>query len=42
MQKQVSIYHLLRAAFGQRVPIPQVVHFNVADIVTVLRVDLVF
>lgn len=35
------IYHLLRAAFGQCVPIAQIVDLNVFDIVTILRVDLV-
>lgn len=36
-----DIYHFLRAAFGQGVTIAQIVHFNVADIVTVLLVDVV-
>lgn len=36
-----DIYHFLRAAFGQGVTIAQIVDFNIADIVTVLLVDLV-
>ena len=40
VQKQVNIYHLLRAAFGQCVTIAQIVHFDVSDIVTILLVDL--
>ena len=35
-----GIYHFLSTAFGQGVTIAQIVHFNVADIVTILLVDV--
>lgn len=37
---QVSIYHLLSAAFGQGVAIAQIVDLNVLDEITILLVDL--
>ena len=37
--QKVCIYHLLCAAFGQCVPVAQIVDFNVFDIITILRVD---
>jgi len=39
--QKVLPYHLLGAAFGQSVPVAQVVDLNVLDVVAVLLVDFV-
>ena len=36
------IYHLLSRALGQRVPIPEIVDFNIFDVVTILLVHVGF
>lgn len=39
--EQVDIYQFLGRAFGQRVPVAQVIDLDVFDVVSVLRVDLI-
>lgn len=36
-----AIYHLLRSAFGQQIPVAQIVNLDILDVVSICDVDIV-